>query len=232
MRDRKQVLQGLVDDAATELEGASALEILKWADTVLQGRMVIASSMQDAVVIDLATRVRPGIDVVFLETGYHFPETLGMRDAVAATYPQLRLIDVSPGQTVEEQDASYGPRLYERDPDRCCFLRKVQPLNTMLGLYDGWVTGLRRVESPSRAEAAPVEWDDSRSMLKINPIVDWTDEDVDAYITERRLLVNPLLGEGYESVGCRPCTARVGAGGDARAGRWAGTSKLECGIHQ
>ena len=231
MRDRKEVLRGLVGEAAVELEGASALEILKWADTVLQGRLVVASSMQDAVVIDLASRVRPGIDVVFLDTGYHFAETIGMRDAVGVTYPQLRLIDVSPGQTVEEQDASYGPRLHERDPDTCCYLRKVKPLNTMLGLYDGWVTGLRRVESTTRAEASAVEWDDRRAMLKINPIVEWTDDDVDAYIAERGLLVNPLLSEGYASVGCAPCTAKVG-GGDARGGRWAGTSKLECGIHQ
>ena len=231
MRDRKQVLRELVDEAAAELEGASALEILKWADTVLQGRLVVASSMQDTVVIDLASQVRPGIDVVFLDTGYHFAETIGMRDAVGVTYPQLRLIDVSPGQTVEEQDTAYGPRLHERDPDTCCYLRKVKPLNTMLGLYDGWVTGLRRVESATRAEASAVQWDERRGMLKINPIVEWTDADVDSYIAERGLLVNPLLSEGYASVGCEPCTAKVG-GGDARAGRWAGTSKLECGIHQ
>jgi phosphoadenosine phosphosulfate reductase len=228
--DRKDVLRQLVSQAADELEGASASEILKWADTALEGRLVIASSMQDAVVIDLASQVRPGIDVVFLDTGYHFAETIGMRDAVAVTYP-VRLINVSPSQTVEEQDATYGPRLYERDPDRCCFLRKVRPLNTMLELYDGWITGLRRVESPARADAAPIEWDSTRAMLKINPIVDWTDDDVASYIEERGLLVNPLIGEGYASIGCQTCTAKVAPDDNARSGRWAGMTKQECGIH-
>ena len=230
MLDRKGVLRQLVDQAAADLEDATALEILKWADAALEGRLVVASSMQDAVVIDLASQVRTGIDVVFLDTGYHSAETIGMRDAVAVTYP-VRVLNISPSQTVEEQDATYGPRLYERDPDRCCYLRKVTPLNTMLELYDGWVTGLRRVESPSRADAVAVEWDSGREMIKINPIVDWTDDEVAAYISERGRLVNPLVAEGYTSMGCAPCTARGTVDGAARSGRWAGTSKLECGIH-
>jgi phosphoadenosine phosphosulfate reductase len=230
MLDRKGVLRQLVDQAAADLKGATALEILKWADAALKGRLVVASSMQDAVVIDLASQVRPGIDVVFLDTGYHSAETIGMRDAVAATYP-VRVLNIAPSQTVAEQDATYGPRLYERDPDRCCYLRKVTPLNTMLELYDGWVTGLRRVESPSRGDAVAVEWDSGREMIKINSIVDWTDDDVDAYISDRGLLVNPLIAEGYTSIGCAPCTGRATVGGAARSGRWAGTSKLECGIH-
>lgn len=230
MLDREGALRGLVAKAADELDGATALDILKWADAALDGRLVVASSMQDAVVIDLASQVRPGIDVVFLDTGYHFAETIGMRDAVAVTYP-VRMINVSPGQTVAEQDATYGPRLYERDPDRCCFLRKVKPLNTMLALYDGWITGLRRVESDSRTDAAAIEWDSTRGMLKVNPIVDWSDAQVAAYIADRGLLVNPLINAGYSSIGCEPCTARVGPDGDTRSGRWAGTSKQECGIH-
>jgi phosphoadenosine phosphosulfate reductase len=228
--DRRDVLGGLVTAAAEELAGASALEILKWVDTALAGRLVVASSMQDAVVIDLAAQVHPGIDVVFLDTGYHFAETVQMRDSVASSYP-VRLLNVAPGQSVEQQDAAYGARLYERDPDRCCYLRKVKPLETMLELYDGWVTGLRRVESPSRAEAAAVEWDAQREMLKVNPIVDWSDADVAAYIAERGIAVNPLVDAGFPSIGCMPCTRRVGTGADARSGRWAGTSKLECGIH-
>lgn len=230
MLDRKHVLRRLVAEAAQELSGKSALEILKWADTALEGRLVVASSMQDAVVLDLAAQVQPGIDVVFLDTGYHFAETIGMRDAVAETYP-VRVLNVLPSQTVAEQDATYGPRLHERDPDRCCYLRKVKPLNTMLPLYDGWITGLRRGESLSRSAAAAVEWDSEREMLKVNPIVDWTDEDVAAYIAERGLLVNPLVGAGYASIGCAPCTARVTADAEPRSGRWAGTTKQECGIH-
>ena len=215
---------------ARELRGATALEVLSWADEALHGRMVIASSMQDALVIHLAVQVREGIDVVFLDTGYHFAETLTLRDAVAAKYP-IRLLDVQPGMTVDEQDRKHGPRLYERDPDLCCFMRKVTPLNTILGMYDGWVTGLRRGETESRAGAVPVEWDERRQMVKVNPIVDWTDEDVDRYVAEHGILVNPLRDEGYLSIGCAPCTRKVAPGEPVRAGRWAGTGKLECGLH-
>jgi phosphoadenosine phosphosulfate reductase len=215
---------------ATELEGAPALEVLRWADEALGGRMVVASSMQDAVVIDLAARVRPGIDVVFLDTGYHFSQTLTMRDAVAATY-DIRLLNIQPGQTVEQQDAEYGPELHDRDPNLCCFLRKVTPLNTILGLYDGWVTGLRRAETEARKNADPVEWDEKRQIVKVNPIVDWSDEEVEAYVAEKGILVNLLRDDGYASIGCAPCTRRVLEGEDARSGRWTGTGKSECGIH-
>jgi len=229
-RHHRDVLRGYVERAARELDGADALDILKWADTVLDGRLVIATSMQDAVVIDLAARVRPGMDVVFIDTGYHFAETIGMHAAVASTY-DVRVLTVSPGQTVEEQDATHGKDLFGRNPDLCCHLRKVVPLNTMLQLYDGWVTGLRRAESESRADAQPVEWDERREMVKVNPIVAWSDEEVAAYIEERGVLVNPLRSEGYPSIGCAPCTAKPASGDDPRAGRWAGTDKRECGIH-
>jgi phosphoadenosine phosphosulfate reductase len=228
--DRVSRLQETVHRGARELEGATATEILGWADDALGQRVVVASSMQDAVVVDLAAQVRPGFDVVFLDTGYHFTETLLMRDAVSATY-DIRLINVQPGQTVEEQDARHGPALHDRNPDLCCFLRKVTPLNTVLGLYDGWVTGLRRGETASRGAAAPVEWDERRQIVKINPIVDWSDEEVAAYVEERGILVNLLKSDGYGSIGCAPCTARVEPGQDPRSGRWSGTGKSECGIH-
>jgi len=215
---------------AAELEGASATEVLSWADKALGGRLVVASSMQDALLVDLAAQVRPGIDVVFLDTGYHFAETLALRDAVKATYP-IRLLDVAPGQTVEEQDARHGPRLHDRDPDLCCFLRKVTPLNTILGLYDGWVTGLRRGQTAHREVAAPVEWDERRQIVKVNPIVSWTDDDVAEYVAERQILVNLLRMDGYASIGCAPCTSRTLQGEDPRAGRWSGSGKNECGIH-
>ena len=215
---------------AIELEGASATEVLSWADKVLNGRIVIASSMQDALVIDVASKVRPGFDVVFLDTGYHFAETLMLRDAVSAKYP-IRLLNAQPGLSVEEQDAEHGPRFYERDPDLCCSMRKVTPLNTILGMYDGWVTGLRRGETSVRKAAAPVEWDESREIVKVNPIVDWTDEDVDSYVEEHDVMVNLLKQDGYASIGCAPCTRRVLEGEDPRSGRWSGSGKTECGIH-
>lgn len=224
-----QHLKSIVHTAADELDGADALDVLRWVDETLNGRVVVASSMQDAVVVDLASQVHPGIDVIFLDTGYHFAETLGMRDAVAATHP-VRLLTVKPGDSVAEQDAEHGPRLHDRNPDLCCFLRKVTPLNTILSLYDGWITGLRRVDTPDRATASAVEWDERREIVKVNPIVEWTDEDVETYIKDHNILVNPLLRDGYASVGCEPCTSRT-LSGDPRAGRWAGTTKTECGIH-
>jgi phosphoadenosine phosphosulfate reductase len=228
--DRVSRLRETARRGADELDGATATEILTWADDALAHRVVVASSMQDALVVDLAAQVRPGFDVVFLDTGYHFAETLLLRDAVAAKY-DVRLINVLPGQSVEEQDAQHGERLHDRNPDLCCHLRKVTPLNTVLGLYDGWVTGLRRGETETRVDAAPIEWDERRQMVKINPIVDWSDDEVAAYIDRRQILVNLLRADGYGSIGCAPCTARIEPGQDDRSGRWSGTHKNECGIH-
>jgi phosphoadenosine phosphosulfate reductase len=228
--DRERSLRTLIDRAADELGDADALEILRWADKMLGQRVVVTTSLQDAVLVDLAARVRPGIDVIFLDTGYHFAETLGMRDAVRSTY-DVRLLSVEPGQSVAEQDEAHGKDLFGRNPDLCCHLRKVVPLNTMLGLYDGWVTGLRRAESMSRKDATAIEWDSRREMVKINPIVNWTDDEVDDYIEERAILVNPLRAEGYPSIGCAPCTMPVAEGDDPRSGRWADSTKKECGLH-
>jgi phosphoadenosine phosphosulfate reductase len=228
--DRERSLRSLIDRAADELGDADALEILRWADKMLGQRVVVTTSLQDAVLVDLAAQVRPGIDVIFLDTGYHFAETLGMRDAVRSTY-DVRLLSVQPGQSVAEQDEAHGTDLFGRNPDLCCHLRKVVPLNTMLGLYDGWVTGLRRAESMSRKDATAIEWDSRREMVKINPIVNWTDDEVDDYIEERGILVNPLRAEGYPSIGCAPCTMPVAEGDDPRSGRWADSTKKECGLH-
>jgi phosphoadenosine phosphosulfate reductase len=174
--------------------------------------------------------VRPGVDVLFLDTGYHFAETVGTRDAVGATLP-VTIRNIVPQQSVAEQDASFGARLYERNPDQCCALRKVLPLRKALREYAAWATGLRRDESPTRAAVRVVEWDEQRSMVKLNPIAAWTAADVDAYIAANGVLVNPLLFDGYGSVGCAPCTRRIGPGEDLRAGRWAGRDKIECGLH-
>ena len=216
--------------AGAHLEGSSALDVLRWAEATFGSAWCVASSMADAVLPHLASRVRPGVDVIFLDTGYHFPETIGTRDAVAATMP-VTVHSIPPQQTVTEQDAEFGPELFARDPDRCCAMRKVAPLAAALDPYQAWATGLRRDEARTRAEARVVEWDAARSMVKLNPIAAWTQDDVDTYVAEHRILVNPLLFDGYGSVGCAPCTRRITAGEDARAGRWAGTSKIECGLH-
>lgn len=223
-------LPAIARQAGADLEGSSALDVLRWAEATFGSAWCVASSMADAVLPHLASRVRPGVDVIFLDTGYHFPETIGTRDAVAATMP-VTVHSIQPQQTVAEQDAEFGPELFARDPDRCCAMRKVAPLAAALDPYQAWATGLRRDEARTRANARVVEWDAARSMVKLNPIAAWTQDDVDAYLAEHRILVNPLLFDGYGSVGCAPCTRRITAGEDARAGRWAGTSKIECGLH-
>lgn len=220
----------LAREAGRQLEGAEPEQILTWALDRFHPRLVITSSMADAVLVDLASRIRPEVPVVFLDTGYHFAETLGTRDAVAATYP-VRLQTVRPQRSVAEQDAEFGPRLFERDPDRCCALRKVGPLQAALAPYLAWASGIRRDEGGNRRAVQAVEWDERRSMVKVNPLAFWTGEQVEAYIGEHDVLVNPLVPAGYPSIGCAPCTRRVAAGEDPRAGRWAGQAKTECGLH-
>ncbi|MFB6991245.1 phosphoadenylyl-sulfate reductase [Streptomyces sp. NPDC056230] len=223
-------LEELAGRAGRELEDASAPEILQWAAGTFGKRFCVTSSMEDAVVAHLASRALPGVDVVFLDTGYHFPETIGTRDAVEAVM-DVNVITLTPRQTVAEQDAEHGPGLHDRDPDLCCKLRKVKPLEEGLSSYTAWATGLRRDESPTRANTPVVGWDEKRQKVKISPIARWTQDDVDAYVAEHGVLTNPLLMDGYASVGCAPCTRRVLEGEDARAGRWAGRGKTECGLH-
>jgi phosphoadenosine phosphosulfate reductase len=225
-----QRMRSLAEQAARELQDASAEDVIRWATDTFGDRICITSSMSDAVIVHLASAVRPGIDVVFLDTGYHFAETIGTRDAVAAVYP-VNLINVTPSRTVAEQDAELGPRLYGRNPDLCCYLRKVEPLEKALSGYDAWITGVRREETLLRRTTRVVEFDEKRQKIKVNPIVGWTSEQVDEYIAANGVLVNPLVYDGYPSIGCRTCTMRVEAGADPRSGRWAGTGKTECGIH-
>ncbi|MFC9609519.1 phosphoadenylyl-sulfate reductase [Streptomyces sp. NPDC056938] len=223
-------LRELAERAGRDLEDASALEILTWAVDTFGKRFCVTSSMEDAVVAHLASRARPGVDVVFLDTGYHFEETIGTRDAVEAVM-DVNVITLTPRQTVAEQDAEFGPKLHDRDPDLCCAMRKVKPLEDGLSSYTAWATGLRRDESQTRANTPVVGWDEKRRKVKVSPIARWTQDDVEAYVAEHGVLTNPLLMDGYGSVGCAPCTRRLLEGEDARAGRWAGRNKTECGIH-
>jgi phosphoadenosine phosphosulfate reductase len=223
-------LRLLAERAGEDLETASAEEILRWAAECFGRHWCVTSSMADSVLAHLAAQVMPGVDVVFLDTGYHFAETLGMRDAVAATLP-VTVRTVLPLRTVAEQDAEFGPELHQRDPGACCAMRKVEPLNRALAPYQAWASGLRRADSAARAGVRVVEWDAKHSMVKLNPIAAWTDAEVESYVADNGLLVNPLLSEGYGSIGCAPCTRRLLPGEHSRAGRWAGTPKTECGLH-
>jgi phosphoadenosine phosphosulfate reductase len=225
-----RTMEQLAAEAAEALKGAPASEVIKWAASTFGQKLCITSSMTDAVIIDLASREVPGIDVLFLDTGYHFPETVGTRDAVSVVYP-VNVVNVTPATTVDEQDTELGPKLYARNPDLCCYLRKVIPLEQSLEPYDAWITGVRREETDARTDTKVIQWDPRRQMVKVNPIVEWTQQDVDDYIAKNGVLVNPLVYDGYPSIGCRTCTARVSPGSDPRSGRWAGTAKTECGIH-
>jgi phosphoadenosine phosphosulfate reductase len=216
--------------AGPELELASAEHIIEWAVDTFGERFCVTSSMSDAVLAHLAGTVTPGVDVVFLDTGLHFVETIGTRDAVAATMA-VNVVTLSPTITVRQQDEQYGPNLWQRDPDLCCALRKVQPLADGLAKYDAWATGLRREETRNRVMAPVVGWDEKKQKVKVSPLARWSQDDVDRYIAENGVLVNPLQYDGYPSIGCWPCTRRVAPGEDARSGRWSGFGKTECGIH-
>ena len=223
-------LRELVSHWGAELELAPAEDIIEWAAATFGDRFCLTSSMGDAVLAHVASRVVPGIDVVFLDTGYHFIETIGTRDAVEATL-DVTMLSITPVQTVAEQDAAHGTDLFRTDPDRCCALRKVQPLADALVDYDAWATGLRRAETQNRVIAPVIGWDAKKGKVKVSPLARWSDEQVERYVVEHGVLVNPLVHDGYPSIGCAPCTRRVAPGDDARSGRWAGTAKTECGIH-
>jgi phosphoadenosine phosphosulfate reductase len=223
-------LRDLAEQGAKELDGADAGDLLRWADENFRDDYVVASNMQDAVLIDMAAKVRPGVDVLFLDTGYHFAETIGTRDAVSDVY-DVNVINVTPEHSVAEQDQLLGKDLFARDPNECCRLRKVVPLSKALRGYSAWVTGLRRVEAPTRANAPLISFDAAFGIVKINPLATWTDDDVQDYIKTNGVLVNPLVFDGYPSIGCAPCTAKPADGADPRSGRWQGIGKIECGLH-
>ena len=223
-------LRALAEAAADELADATATEALAWTARTFGDSWIVASNMQDAVLVDLAVRAKRDVDVLFLETGYHFAETIGTRDAVATVYPDIRIVSAAAEQSVADQEAEFG-LLNKTAPDRCCHLRKVVPLRRTLAGYDAWVTGVRRVDAPTRANTPIVSWDDRNGLVKVNPIAAWSDEEFNGYVAEHGVLENPLVSEGYLSIGCAPCTAKPLPGQDARSGRWAGLGKTECGLH-
>ncbi|MGL5912453.1 MAG: phosphoadenylyl-sulfate reductase [Phycicoccus sp.] len=209
---------------------ATADDVVAWAAETFPERLAVACSMSDAVLPHLVSQHVPGVDVLFLDTGYHFADTYGTRDRVAHEL-DVRVVDVRPDLTVAEQDAAHGPRLHDRDPAACCRMRTVEPLRRALGGYEAWFTGVRRDEGPTRARIPLVAFDEQGGLVKINPLAAWSHDAVVTYATEHRVPVNLLLSDGYPSIGCEPCTSRVEPGADPRSGRWAGRAKTECGIH-
>ncbi|WP_061963471.1 phosphoadenylyl-sulfate reductase [Demequina aurantiaca] len=213
------------------LAGASASEIADWAIETFGQKLIVAASMQDTILPHMFGTRLPGAHVLFLETGYHFKETIETRDEAARRFP-ITIVNALPAKTVEEQDAEFGKDLFARDPNLCCFMRKVDPLARSLAGYDAWVTGARRVDAVTRAEMPIVTWDEGHGLVKINPIAAWSDMDVEVYQVANQLPRNPLVAQGYPSIGCEPCTNKVAPGEDPRSGRWSGQEKTECGIHE
>jgi phosphoadenosine phosphosulfate reductase len=223
-------LEQIAEQAGRDLETATAQEVLRWAVDTFGDGFAIASSMGDGLLAHLAASVEPGIDILFLDTGYHFAETIGTRDAVASSY-DVNVRTVLPLLTVAQQDTEYGKDLWNRDPTQCCAMRKVEPLARALEPYVAWASGIRRDEAVTRRDTKVVEWDERRGKVKVNPIATWTQAEVDAYVEQHGVLVNPLAYDGYPSIGCAPCTHRVAPGEDPRSGRWSGQAKTECGLH-
>jgi phosphoadenosine phosphosulfate reductase len=215
----------LTDAELTELnrtfEREPAASIVRWAVDTFHPHLCMTASMTDAVLIDLAVAVEPSIEVVFIDTGYHFPETLETMETVRRRYGlNLRIMTVPP----------HDELLWKVDPENCCSAIKVGQLDRALAGKDAWMSGLRRAEAPSRANA-PIVARDLRGLVKVNPIATWSDLDVAGYIRDHDVPVNPLVAQGYPSIGCWPCTKPVSDGDDPRSGRWAGSDKTECGLH-
>lgn len=230
--DRAPITADEAREAADRFEGADPQDVIAWAAERFPGRTVLTCSwqQQSSVLIHMTRPFAEAIRVVDLDTGLLFPETYETRRALVERYG-LELESFTPAQTVAEQAEAEGPELWKRDPDRCCALRKVAPLEDALRGAQAWITGIRRAQSATRATARPVELDDARGVVKIQPLVAWTDEDVMGYLYAHDIPYNPLHDRGYPSIGCVPCTRAVAPGEDPRAGRWAGTGKTECGLH-
>jgi phosphoadenosine phosphosulfate reductase len=210
-----------LSDLNRGFETASAQTVIEWAVEQFHPFLCLAASMTDAVLIDLAVQVEPSIEVVFIDTRYHFPETLETVERVRRHYGlNLRVLTVAP-QPVE---------LWQADPANCCSGAKVEQLDRALVGKLAWMSGLRRAEAPSRSQA-PIVVRDLRGLVKVNPLALWSDADVAGYVADHDVPVNPLLAQGYPSIGCRPCTQPVPQGADPRSGRWAGSDKTECGLH-
>jgi phosphoadenosine phosphosulfate reductase len=225
-----------VREINARLESAEPQAILRWAIEEYRDRLTMATAFGAEgcclIAMIAAIRAETGFapDIFNLETGYQFPETLALRDRLQEKYG-LPIRFVRSRETVAQMEERFGGPIYGTDPDHCCYLRKVVPLREALRGYDAWITALRRDQTPERANAPVVGWDDGRGMVKINPLANWTKTQVWDYVRAHDVPTNPLHERGYPSIGCWPCTRPVRDGNDERAGRWAGTAKRECGLH-
>jgi phosphoadenosine phosphosulfate reductase len=224
--------EALIEEKAVELEAASAQEIITWAvETFPNITFACSFGAEDVVLVDLLQKISPKTDIFYLDTDFHFKETYETRDKLEERYG-VKFVKVSPDITPEEQEEQYGAELWKKDPNACCNIRKVGPLSLILSKYEAWITGIRRDQAPTRANAKKIEYDVKFGLVKFNPIANWTSEDVWNYIREHDLVYNPLHDQNYPSIGCEHCTRPVMPGDDPRAGRWADSEKTECGLHK
>ena len=232
-------LRGLVDEGLRVLGDAprthgpeaSAEQAIAWVveNFPLRG-VAVASSMANGVLPHLVSRQLPSVDVLFGDTGYHFAETTFTRNEVAERL-DVTVVDVRPELTVAEQNEKYGRDLFARDPNLCCAMRKVDPMHHALQEYEVWLTGVRRQESLLRSNTPLITWDERNGLVKVNPLAAWSFDELLDYAAAHDVPINPLVAQGYPSIGCAPCTQPIADGEDPRAGRWAGLAKTECGLH-
>lgn len=233
MRNRHAKMDEELQVMAYQLESKSPQDVLVWAMEEYGSSLVLASSFgaEDVVLIDMLHKLAPTVPVFYLDTNKHFKETYETRDRLQERYG-ASFLQVLPQLTLEEQAAKHGDRLWEKDPNFCCQIRKVEPLQRILAEYEAWITGIRREQSPTRANAKKVEWDEKFNLVKFNPLADWTHNQVWEYIHQHDVPYNPLHDQHYPSIGCEVCTRQVMPGEDPRAGRWSGFAKTECGLHK
>lgn len=222
--------------ASDAFESQQPQDVLKDAIKRFAPKIVVACSFgaEDVVLVDMVHRIDPSIPLFYLDTDFLFPETYATRDRIIQQYAlqPAQVIQVQSLLTPDQQAAQHGPTLWSTEPDRCCQLRKVEPLTRVLKGYDAWITGIRRDQSPTRANAGLIEWDSKFQLVKVNPLARWTWADVWTYIKVYEVPYNPLHDQNYPSIGCTHCTAPVAPGEDPRAGRWKTFTKTECGLHK
>jgi phosphoadenosine phosphosulfate reductase len=226
------ISQAEADRLADELEDKRAEDVLQVAVDLFHPRLVLTCSWQkqSSVLVHMISEIQPDVRVVEFDTGLLFPETYRTREKLIERYP-VRFERIEPELTVDQQADVHGPKLWEREPDRCCAMRKVAPLQQALDGMDAWITGIRREQSTTRENARKIEIDARRGIVRVQPLVDWTNSDVWRYIWKHSIPYNTLHDHGFPSIGCVPCTNPIEDGTDERSGRWKGTGKVECGLH-
>jgi len=225
--------EALIAKMQVELEDASPEEAIAYAVATFPNITFACSfGAEDVVLVDMLQKISARTEIFYLDTDFHFKETYETRDRMTERYPGIPFVQVKPKLTPEEQEAEHGPELWKTDANACCNIRKVGPLTETLSRYDAWITGIRRDQAPTRANAKKIEYDTKFGLVKFNPLASWTSEDVWSYIRENNVLYNPLHDQNYPSIGCEYCTRKVMPGEDPRAGRWSGQEKTECGLHK